>query len=264
MTLRHNLILLILLIIFASIVLLVEKPFEDRSKKDFEEAQPLFPDLKLEQVKKIKIKKHHTTTILKKKDNNWYAVGKEDYLADSDLVEGAIKKIQELKKSNLASRKKDKHSLFAVEEGKGLEVRLLGDKENPLVRLLIGKTGPEFLSTYIRRADSDEVYLWKEYLRTDFDREINGWRDRTILEFNPGEVLTLSINKIKEKENITLTKDTKGNWHLEEPFSRLAENSRLEKLLANLVELRAADFPDEEKEFNMSGIDNPTYQISVK
>ena len=264
MTLRQNLILLIGLIIFASIVLLVERPFENRKQKVSEEALPLFPDLKLEEVKKVEIKKNNTVTTIRKQDNRWYVAGKEDYPADLDQVERMIKKIQELKKSNLASRKKDKHPLFEVEEGKGLEVSLLGEKENLLARLLIGKTGPDFLSTYIRRADSDEVYLWEEYLRTDFDREVNGWRDRTILEFNPGEVLALSINKAKENENISLTKDTQGNWHLEEPFSRLAENSRVEKLLANLVELRAADFPDEEKELGLSGIDNPTYQISLK
>jgi len=262
--LKHNLILLIILIIFASLVLLFERPFENRAKKTREEASPLFPGLKVEQVKKIVVKKNNTTTTLENRDKFWYILDKEEYPADSALVEGLIRKIQGFKKINLASRKKDKHSLFEVKEGMGVEVSLFGPEKKQLARFIIGKTGPDFLSTYIRKADADEVYLYDDYLRADFDRQVNDWRDKTLLAFNPNEVVTLTINKLKEKETIVLTKDTQGNWQLEEPISSLAENSPTEKLLTTLGNLKAADFADEEKELKDSGIDDPTYQITVR
>ena len=264
MKLKHNLILLIVLIIFASVILLVERPFENKTKKTREEASPLFPDLKIEQVKKIVVKKSNTTTTLENRDNLWYILDKEGYPADPTLVAGVIKKIQGFKKINLASRKKDKHSLFEVKEGMGVEVTLLGPEKKELARFLIGKTGPDFLSTYIRKADSDDVYLYDDYLRGDFDRPVNNWRDKTILAFNPNEVVTLTISKLKEKETIVLTKDTQGNWQLEEPISSLAENPPTEKLLTTLGNLKATDFADEEKELKDSGIDDPTYQITVR
>ena len=264
MKLKHNLILLIVLIVFASVILLVERPFENKTKKTREEASPLFPDLKVEQVKKIVVKKSNTTTTLENRDNLWYLLDKEAYPADPTIVEGVIKKIQDFKKINLASRKKDKHSLFEVKEGMGVEVTLLGPEKKELARFLIGKTGPDFLSTYIRKADSDDVYLYDDYLRADFDKQVNNWRDKTILAFNPNEVVTLTISKLKEKETIALTKDTQGNWQLEEPISSLAENPPIEKLLTTLGNLKAADFADEEKELKDSGIDDPTYQITVR
>jgi len=262
--LKHNLILLIILIIFASVILLFERPFENKAKKTREEASPLFPDHKIEQVKKIVVKKSNTTTTLENRDNLWYILDKEEYPADPTLVEGVIKKIQGFKKSNLASRKKDKHSLFEVKEGMGVEVTLLGPEKKELARFLIGKTGPDFLSTYIRKADSDDVYLYGDYLRADFDKQANNWRDKNILAFNTTEVVTLTISKVKEKETIVLTKDTQGNWQLEEPISSLAENPAIEKILTTLGNLKAIDFADEEKELKDSGLDAPTCQITVR
>ena len=264
MKLKHNLILLIVLIVFASVILLVERPFENKTKKTREEASPLFPDLKIEQVKKIVVKKSNTTTTLENRGNLWYILDKEEYPADPTLVAGVIKKIQGFKKINLASRKKDKHSLFEVKEGMGVEVTLWGPEKKELARFLIGKTGPNFLSTYIRKADSDDVYLYDDYLRGDFDKPVNNWRDKTILVFNPNEVVTLTISKLKEKETLVLTKDTQGNWQFEEPISSLAENPPTEKLLTTLGNLKAIDFADEEKEMKESGIDDPTYQITVR
>ena len=264
MKLKHNLILLIVLIIFASVILLFERPFENKAKKTREEASPLFPDLKIEQVKKIVVKKSNTTTTLENRDNLWYLLDREAYPADPTIVEGVIKKIQGFKKINLASRKKDKHSLFEVKEGMGVEVTLLGPEKNELARFLIGKTGPGFLSTYIRKADADDVYLYDDYLRADFDKQVNNWRDKNILAFNTTEVVTLTISKVKEKETIVLTKDTQGNWQLEEPISSLAENPAIEKILTTLGNLKAIDFADEEKELKDSGLDDPTCQITVR
>jgi len=264
MKLKHNLILLIVLIIFASVILLFERPFENRAKKTQAEAPYLFPDLKVEQVKKIVVKKSNTITTLENRDNLWYLLDKEDYPADSTIIAGVIKKIQGFKKINLASRKKDKHSLFEVKEGIGVEVTLFGSEKKELARFLIGKTGPDFLSTYIRKADSNDVYLYDDYLRGDFDKQVSNWRDKTILAFNPTEVVTLTISKLKEKETIALTKDTQGNWQLEEPISSLTENPPIEKILTILGNLRAADFADEEKEVQDSGIDDPTYHITVR
>jgi len=210
------------------------------------------------------VKKSNTTTTLENRDNLWYLLDKEAYPADPIIVEGVIKKIQGFKKINLASRKKDKHSLFEVTEGRGVEVTIFGPEKKELARFLIGKNGPDFLSTYIRKADSDDVYLYDEYLRGDFDRPVSNWRDKTIFVFNPTEAVTLTISKLKEKETIALTKDTQGNWQLEEPISSLTENPPIEKILTTLGNLKATDFADEEKEAQDSGIDDPTYQITVR
>jgi len=262
MKLRNNLILLIALIIFAVLVFLLEKPFEDKSKKAREEAGPLFSELQIDKVKKIQVKKGGDTIVsLIYRDNAWFVVGDEEYPADQGLVKEALDKIQKIQRINLASRKKDKHAMFEVAPGIATEVILFGPDEKEMAHLMIGKSGPDLFSTYVRSADSDDVFLNEEHLQGQFNREVNNWRDKQIFDFDPNGATELEI--AKKEETIILSKDTEQNWHLEQPVSSLAEKAEVEKILRALASLRAADFASKE-ETKESGIDQPTCQISVE
>ena len=126
---KQNIIFLIILVIFATIVIIVERPFENKAKKVREEALPLLPELQTAKVKKLEIRKGDKTTItLKNKDTVWYVVGAEEYPADPQAVAEAIKKLEDLKKLNLVSTKKDKHALFEVNPGPGWRLLSLGLK----------------------------------------------------------------------------------------------------------------------------------------
>ena len=56
MKLKNNLVLLIILIVFTVLVVLFEKPFQDKSKKIREDAGPLFSELQIDKVKKLQVK----------------------------------------------------------------------------------------------------------------------------------------------------------------------------------------------------------------
>lgn len=259
---KQNLILLIVLIVFAAVVLLVERPFENKAEKAREEAPLFFPGLPLDKVKKIEVKKPDNSLVtLKNQDNVWYVADKEDYPADAEVVKGVLEKVKNLKQINLASRKKEKHELLEVKEGKALGVKLSDAEGTPLVDLLIGKSGPDILSTYVRKAEADEVYLDEGMLRSDFDRGVNAWRDKTMCAFDAKEVKELKI--VKKDETIALSKDTQGNWQIEQPISGLAENKEVEKVLDTLATLRAGDFAQEE-EASAYGFEAPLFEVSAK
>ena len=186
MKLKNNLVLLIILIVFAVLVFLFENPFQDRSRKAREDAGPLFSELRIDEVKKLQVKNADTTVTLINRDNDWFVVGEEEYPADPTLVKEALEKIQRIQRINLASKKKDKHTLFEVADGMATEVVLFGPKEKEIAHLYIGKSGPDLFSTYIRRAESDEVFLHEEHLKGQFDREVNNWRDKRIFDFDAG------------------------------------------------------------------------------
>ena len=259
---KQNLVLLIILVIFATVVIIVERPFENKAKKVEEEALPLFPELQADKVKKLEIKKSDKSTItLKNKDSVWYVVDKEEYPADPQAVDESIKKLQGLKKLNVVSTKKDKHGLFEVKEGMGMEVSAFGPEDKKVADLLIGKNGPDLFSTYIRRAESDEVFLVGEYLKGPFEREVNNWRDKRMFEFNADAVSELTI--AHKDEVIAMSKDTKGEWQLEKPVSGIGDKDKVQEVLRTLSALRASDFADEAATKD-SGLGTPEYQISVK
>jgi hypothetical protein len=59
-----------------------------------------------------------------------------------------------------------------------------------------------------------------------------------------------------------LSKDTQGNWQIEQPVSGLAENKEVEKVLDTLAQLRAGDFAQEE-DANAYGFEKPELQITA-
>lgn len=262
MRLKKNLILLILLIVFAAIVLIVERPFETKSIKKQAGSGLLFPGLQAESIRELRIKKStDETTVIKKRDNRWALFyGGEEYPADQRLVDEAIEQLQQIQAANLASRKKDKHELFEVTEGKATEVILLDDREKELAHLFVGKSGPDFFSTYIRKADSDQVYLEERFPQGLYDQPTREWRDKTLLEFDPKAVTSVNIEK--KEEAIRLSKDTQGNWHLEEPVSSLGESQEVERLLKGFATLQASDFADNISP-EESGLKEPAIRITV-
>ena len=180
MKFKKNLILLLILVVAATIVVLVEKPFEDKTKKVREEAGLLFPALATKEIKKLSIRRaaNPEPTVLMKRDNYWYVVlagdatpladkpekeavaeqeatekaqpgqaaveEPEPYPADENAVTEALDKLKSLKAFNIASRNKEKHELFEVTEEKAIQVTAYGPGEEELAVLLIGKAGPDF------------------------------------------------------------------------------------------------------------------------
>jgi len=262
MKFKHTLVLLIILIVSAAFVFMIERPFENRSKKIREEAGLLFPELQIEQVHKLLVKKaDETTTTLQKRNDLWYVdTDKENYPADPQLINEAIKTLQALKKINLASRKKGKHALFQVKEKMGMEVSLFDQENTELARLIVGKNGPDFFSTYIRKADENEVFLYERYLKGHYDKSVSNWRDKKIFDFDAEEVTEIKITK--EEETIVLSKDTKENWHIEKPISLLAQNKEVEKIITIFCSLKASDFADEAV-LQKSGLADPARRISA-
>ena len=241
---KKNLILLIALIVLAGIILIVERPFKNKTRQKKAEAPLFFPDLDPSAVKQIKISKPDgATVVITGSGNNWTVIyDAEPYPADREMIAEAIEIFLTLRETDLASRNKDKHDLFEVADHNAMTVTLFADSEEPLAALYIGKSGPDFFSTYIRKADTDEVYLSDTPVKSLYDRPAAAWRDRSLFSFNPDEVTELVL--AKEDEQIVLGKDTQGNWHLQEPVSGLADTDTVKTLLTGLSTLSASDYAD--------------------
>ena len=68
----------------------------------------------------------------------------------------------------------------------GVEAKLMDANDKLLAHLFVGKTTPGFLSSYVRPADSNDVYVAQGYLQSVFNKGTRTWKDRTIFDFNKG------------------------------------------------------------------------------
>lgn len=259
---KQLLILGVIFVVLAVVVLLFENPFEQSAyEKKIETAVPLFPSLDKEQVAKIEIIATGETTTLSKQDGgNWVVASMEDYPADGEGVTELLTKVTEFKNTQRVSNNPEKQSEFEV-DSTGVEAKLMDANDTVLAHLFVGKTTPGFLSSYVRPADSNDVYVAQGYLQSVFDKGTRTWKDRTIFSFNKGIVTQLNI--VSPEETVELRLDAEGAWKMIKPVAAAVKTTEVDTLLTTFSELDTDDFAEAKGTLAEYGLDTPQSTISV-
>ena len=261
MKIKQLLILLGVLVVLVAIVGLVENPFsKSEYTKKMEAAAPLFPGYDKESVAKIEITASGETTTLVKQNDAWLVASMENYPADTEGVADVLDKVAELKTTGLVSSNPEKQAQFEVDSS-GAEAKLLDTGGGVLAHLFLGKTTPGYLSSYVRAAESNDVYVGKGNLKATFDKGTRTWKDRTIFSFNKGDVTHLSIKS--EEEEIELEMDADGKWQMTAPETIAALQAELDALLDSLSDLDTDEFA-EMKDLSEYELDDPKSSVLAK
>ena len=259
---KQLLILGAIFVVLAIIVLLFENPFEQSEyEKKVETATPLFPNFNKEQVVKIEITATGETTTLSKQDEgDWVVASMDDYPADSEGVTELLTKVTEFKNTQRVSNNPEKQSEFEV-DSTGVEAKLMDVNDKVLAHLFVGKTTPGFLSSYVRPADSNDVYVAKGYLQSVFNKGTRTWKDRTIFSFNKGIVTQLNI--VSPEEVIDLRLNAEGAWEMIKPVAAAVKTTEVDSLLTTFSELDTDDFAEAKDTLAEYGLDAPQSTISA-
>ena len=248
-------------VVLAIVILLFENPFEQSEyEKKVETAVPLFPNFDEEQVVKIEIIATGETTTLSKQNGSWVVASMGNYPADSEGVAELLSKVGEFKNTQRVSNNPEKQAEFEV-DSTGVEAKLMDANGKVLVHLFVGKTTPGFLSSYVRPADSNDVYVAQGYLQSVFDKGARTWKDRTIFSFNKGIVTQLNI--ISPEETVELRLDAEGTWQMIKPIAATAKTTEVDALLTTFSELDTDDFAEATDELAEYELDAPQSTISA-
>ena len=249
---KQLLILGAIFVVLAIAVLLFENPFgQSEYEKKIETATPLFPNFNKEQVAKIEIVATGETTTLSKQDGNWVVASMDNYPADSEGITELLSKVAEFKNTQRVSNNPEKQAEFEV-DSTGVEAKLMDANDKLLAHLFVGKTTPGFLSSYVRAADANDVYVAQGYLQSVFDKGTRTWKDRTIFNFNKGIVTQLNISS--PEETIELHLDADGTWQMLKPAASAVKQTEVDSLLTTFSGLDTDDFaetPDDLSEYDL-------------
>ena len=258
---KQLLILGAIFIVLAIVILLFENPFgPSEHQKKVETAMPLFPNFDTEQVVEIEIIATGETTTLSKQNGSWVVASMDNYPADNEGVAELLSKVTEFKNTQRVSNNPEKQAEFEV-DSTGVEAKLMDANNEMLAHLFVGKTTPGFLSSYVRPADADDVYVAQGYLQSVFDKGTRTWKDRTIFSFNKGIVTQLNI--ISPAETVELRLDAEGTWQMLKPVVAAAKTTEVDTLLTAFSELDTDDFAQATNELAEYGLDAPQSTISA-
>lgn len=188
---KRQIIYLVLVAVAAVLVFAFENPFASRlaSKK----YSNFFQNLDAEKIARIEITQIIDGTALSKQNGKWFAEElitehkKELYAkegneipapervpADEEKIKSAIGVISNLERGTLMARSADKHDALQVGET-GVLISGFNDKGENLFKLIVGKSGPDLISTYVRDPGSDEVFLIESPLVGAFSTRASDW-----------------------------------------------------------------------------------------
>ena len=262
MKIKQLLVLIGVLVVLGLLVLILENPFgKSEEQKKVEEATLLFPFFNKDNAAKIEIISAFglTTTILVKQSDQWLVETMDNYPADQTAVKELLDKVAEMKTIQRASSNPEKQAVFQVDSS-GVEAKLIDASGNLLAHLFAGKTTPEIFNSYVRAADSNDVYIIQGNLKLTLDKGYRSWRDRTIFSFFKEDVTHLTIKS--EAEEVELQIDAAGAWQMLKPLVSAADGTEVETITELMSSLETDDFA-EPKDLSEYGLDAPKMSITA-
>ena len=134
---------------------------------------------------------------LVKEDEMWFAesAGKK-YNSDASLVTSMINELNRITPESVVATNKSRWEQYEVTDSLGTSVKLFNGAEL-LADLIIGKfsfSQPRKMTSYVRLADEDEVYGVDGMLGMSFNRNLNSFRDRTVLSSSSSDWTRLTFS----------------------------------------------------------------------
>jgi hypothetical protein len=238
MNFKRVLLFAVVFISLAAIYFFMETSVGKRNKK--EGPKLLFPELKIEKAALIKIKSTEKGEfVLTKAKDVWQVKqNSQTYIASTDAVEKLLDKVAKMKIETVSSRNPKNFAAFEVSNGKGIETTILDSKNNSLAALVVGKSGPDLFSTYVRNKASNNVILTTGMLKTDFGRELSDWRNKKIYSLKSSD-----ITEYRVTDNMT-TRFKKENdiWQAVKPELPDVNQETVKEAINKFADLEAAGF----------------------
>ncbi|MCD6382689.1 MAG: DUF4340 domain-containing protein [Candidatus Hydrothermae bacterium] len=243
--------LLIILVILALLAFLVER---SRTRKLSPHLKRLISEKQTEKIDRIIISREGDTSRLIRENDTWYVeiLGKKKK-TDEKKVDRLFGTLDSLR-GELVSSSGERYGEYEVDE-KGLRALFLSS-DDTVLDIIVGKSGPDFNSSYVRKTDEEGVYLVNRYLRSVFYPNPDRWRDRKIVEFDRDSIEEFSVRKGKKYCRVvredTLYVVKEGD----------CDTSKIRSFLGTWSRLTAVSF-DDTISVAAAGLDKPQYIVTL-
>jgi hypothetical protein len=227
-------ILLLFVIIYFLLVQKEKRTFSPRKTENF-------LGLDSAQVDRIEFKKFDTKLVFKKLNQRWHITQPESYRADNQAVGRMLSMASHMEVGEIISSNPEKQLLFQVDSltGTGLD---FFSGENLLASVVLGKMSDDYMHAYLRKTNSDDVYLAKSNFAGIANRRIEQWRNRSIFSFEPHQVKEIEF--IQGAERFKLTKED-TLWEISpDPYQKSSptEGQTVEDYIGTLASMKADEF----------------------
>jgi hypothetical protein len=187
-------------------------------------------------VDKLTIHTPTANVVLERSTGKWMVTSPFTYPADGGLVVQAVSKGNAIFSRGIVSTNPQKQQLFQVDSSGTLVT--IYEKGTLKAAFHVGKPGPSYTETYVRKEGSDDVHLADGLFTYYFNRQPKEWRDKTIFKTERMTVRDVVMH-YGDTTTVLAMRDTV--WRVD--TTRAAENA-VQSYLAAVTNLQADDFID--------------------
>jgi len=187
-------------------------------------------------VDRLTIRSASAEVVLQKQAGKWMVTSPYSYPADENLVLQAIGKGNNIQSKGVVSTNPQKQQLFQVDSS-GTLVTIF-ERGTPRAAFHVGKPGPSYTETYVRKEGSNEVHLGEGLFTYYFQRQPREWRDRTILKIDR---LTVREVEMHYGDTTTVLAMKDSVWRVD---TTRAADAMVQSYLSALTNLQTDEFVD--------------------
>lgn len=285
MTARRAYLYLAVAILVSLAIMYLERP--DQSRLAAEAPRALFPHLAVDQIARVEIEHLLDGVQLQKTGAEWQVeaktsplqaqleapsekmpeptaatdhAGTPSFAANTEQVEAMLELLQSLQVGTVASRNPENFDKLQV--GKiGTQVRAYAADGNVLAHLIVGKQGPDYVSTYVRQDGDDAVYLVSDQLPGRFPAQAAQWRDRRVWALDPDQIRTVIVERLDG--GFAISKNPEGLFVVEgHPDAGTLDAEKVGAWFAQWATIQAAKFAEGVSR-EQAGLQKPKVQVTV-
>ncbi|UCB52099.1 MAG: DUF4340 domain-containing protein [Candidatus Zixiibacteriota bacterium] len=232
-----------------------------KEKKTFrQEKVENFLQLDSAAVNRFEFNLFDTKLAFEKTGQQWYMRRPDSCRADNRAVEQMLSMASRLEVGEIISSNPEKQFVFQVDTVMGNRLDFF-DGENLLASMVIGKMQEDRLHAYLRKTDSDDVYLAKGLFSAIANRRLDLWKDRSLFVLDPKQASEIELSQDQRKFKLT-REDTL--WLLSaHPYQERspADGEAVEEYLGTLADMKIDEFL---KAFQSAGISFKAPQLELQ
>lgn len=247
-----------ILIVFAALLILVVGVTLMDLKKGNRSFKSELISISPDQIDKIEIYPRVMNGVkveLTKDGDHWNGnSNNKQFNADSKFAESIVNELNHLKPESVASNKKDRWKHYQVTDSLGTRIQLFAGNSLQ-ADIYLGKfsfSSQRQPKSYVRLADDKATYGVPGYIASSFNRDLNGFRDKTVIHSNKGDWTKLTFTYPADSSFVLQKEGQK--WTIP---SSTADSTKVAKFLTALQNINHYKYATQEPQ------GQPTFSLKI-
>jgi Domain of unknown function (DUF4340) len=200
---------------------------------------------------------------LRRQNGKWRLTAPVKDQADNAVVDNLISDLENWRKEGTILAKevaseKGRMNEFGLVQAK-LRLRLIEPNGPP--EIWLGKDAAFSGQMYVRFADSKEVYLATQTVRTDIAKKPDEFRDRKLTDLTSAQVTRAVLKSAAGEIEVAKKND---HWEIVKPLQARGDDQKIGDLLAQVTNARIQEFvADDRGDLHAYGLSEPRGSITI-